>query len=231
MAAPVLIVTIPYRCLLRLLVMGVKIAVIGAGIGGLTAAIALARQGMAVEVYEQAPALEEVGAGVGLWPNAMAALELIGLSGPVARLAAKVDRQGLMRPDGSWLLCLPAELMTQRWGAGFVTVHRAELQQLLATELDPAVIHLGARFTGLEDNGRAVIARFADGREVQADVLGRRGRSAFGGAGRAVRARAAAVLRLHRGAVAHAAALGSAAPGQLGDLGPGRAFRSRPDQR
>jgi FAD-dependent urate hydroxylase len=151
--------------------MGVKIAVIGGGIGGLTAAIALARQGMAVEVYEQAPALKEVGAGVGLWPNAMAAFDQIGLADQVAELSAQVDRQGLMRPDGSWLLCLPAELMTQRWGARFVTVHRPELQQLLAAELDPAVIHLGARCTGFEDNGRAVIARFADGREVQADVL------------------------------------------------------------
>ena len=51
-----------------------KIAIIGGGIGGLTAAVALARRGLAAEVYEQAPALEEVGAGVGLWPNAMAAL-------------------------------------------------------------------------------------------------------------------------------------------------------------
>jgi hypothetical protein len=82
----------------------------------------------------------------------MAALELIGLSGPVARLAAKADRQGLMRPDGSWLLCFPVELMTQRWGAGFVTVHRAELQQLLAAELDPAVIHLiSLRYSALID--------------------------------------------------------------------------------
>lgn len=151
--------------------MGVKIAVIGGGIGGLTAAIALARQGMAVEVYEQAPALEEVGAGVGLWPNAMAALAQIGLSGQVARLAAKIDQQGLMRPDGTWLLCLSAEMMTQRWGAGFVAVHRAELQQLLAAEVGSAAIHLGARCTGFEDHGSAVIARFADGREVQADVL------------------------------------------------------------
>jgi 2-polyprenyl-6-methoxyphenol hydroxylase-like FAD-dependent oxidoreductase len=151
--------------------MGVKIAVIGGGIGGLTAAIALARQGLAVEVYEQAPELKEVGAGVGLWPNAMAAFAQIGLADQVARLAAKVDRQGLMRPDGTWLLCLPAEMMTQRWGAGFVTVHRAELQQLLAAELGPTAIHLGARCTGFEDNGSAVIARFADGREVQADVL------------------------------------------------------------
>jgi glycine/D-amino acid oxidase-like deaminating enzyme len=74
--------------------MGPKIAIIGGGIGGLTAAVALARKGLAAEVYEQAPALEEVAAGVGPWPNAMTALEPIGLSGKVARLAAKVSRQG-----------------------------------------------------------------------------------------------------------------------------------------
>ena len=151
--------------------MGSKIVIIGGGIGGLTAAVALARMGLAAEVYEQAPALEEVGAGVGLWPNAMAALEPIGLSGKVAQLAAPVSRQGLMRPDGTWLLCIPGDLMARRWGSGFVAVHRAELQQLLAAELDPAVIHLGARCTGFEDSGQAVIARFADGREVRADVL------------------------------------------------------------
>jgi 2-polyprenyl-6-methoxyphenol hydroxylase-like FAD-dependent oxidoreductase len=151
--------------------MGAKIAVIGGGIGGLTAAIALARQGLAVEVYEQAPALKEVGAGVGIWPNAMAALEQIGLADQVARLGARIDQQGLMRPDGRWLLRLPAELMTQRWGAGFVAVHRAELQQLLAAELGPETIHLGARCIGFQDNGSGVTARFADGREVQADVL------------------------------------------------------------
>jgi 2-polyprenyl-6-methoxyphenol hydroxylase-like FAD-dependent oxidoreductase len=151
--------------------MGPKIAIIGGGIGGLTAAVALTRQGLAVEVYEQAPVLQEVGAGVGLWPNAMTALEPIGLSGKVAQLTARVARQGLRRPDGTWLMRIPGELMAKRWGAGFVLVHRAELQRLLAAELDPAVIHLGARFTGLEDNGQAVTARFADGREVQADVL------------------------------------------------------------
>ena len=151
--------------------MGPNIAIIGGGIGGLTAAVALARKGLAAEVYEQAPALEEVGAGVGLWPNAMTALEPIGLSGKVARLAVKVSRQGLRRSDGTWLMCFPGELMTKRWGAGFVLVHRAELQQLLAAELDPSAIHLGARCTGVEDGNRAVTARFADGREVRADVI------------------------------------------------------------
>jgi 2-polyprenyl-6-methoxyphenol hydroxylase-like FAD-dependent oxidoreductase len=151
--------------------MGPKIAIIGGGIGGLTAAVALARQGLAAEVYEQAPALEEVGAGVGLWPNAMTALEPIGLSGKVAQLAVNVTRQGLRRSDGTWLMCFPGDLMVKRWGAGFVLVHRAELQQLLAAELGSSAIHLGARCTGFKDGDRAVTVRFADGREVQADVL------------------------------------------------------------
>jgi 2-polyprenyl-6-methoxyphenol hydroxylase-like FAD-dependent oxidoreductase len=151
--------------------MGLKIAIIGGGIGGLTAAVALARRGVAAEVYEQAPVLAEVGAGVGLWPNAMRALEPIGLAGKVAQLAVKVARQGLKRPDGMWLTCIPGELMTQRWGAGFVLVHRAELQQLLVAQLDPAVIHLSARCTGFEDSGQGVTAHFTDGRQVQADAL------------------------------------------------------------
>jgi 2-polyprenyl-6-methoxyphenol hydroxylase-like FAD-dependent oxidoreductase len=151
--------------------MGPKIAIIGGGLGGLTAAVALARKGLAAEVYEQAPALEEVGAGVGLWPNAMTALAQLGLSAKMARLAVTVTRQGIRRCDGAWLMSFPGELMAQRWGAGFVLVHRAELQQLLADELSPSAIHLGARCTGLADGDQAVIARFADGREVQADVL------------------------------------------------------------
>jgi 2-polyprenyl-6-methoxyphenol hydroxylase-like FAD-dependent oxidoreductase len=151
--------------------MGPKIAIIGGGIGGLTAAVALAREGLAAEVYEQAPVLEEVGAGVGLWPNALRALAPIGLAGKVAQLAVKLAGQGIKRPDGAWLLRIPEDVMTQRWGAGFALVHRAELQQLLAGELGPSLIHLGARCTGFEDSGQGVTAYFADGRKVQADVL------------------------------------------------------------
>ena len=83
-------------------------------------------------------------------------------------MGVRIDKQGLMRADGSWLLCLEAELMTQRWGAGFVAVHRAELQQLLAAELDPAVIHLGAHCTGLQDNGRDAAATTLIARNVGA---------------------------------------------------------------
>jgi 2-polyprenyl-6-methoxyphenol hydroxylase-like FAD-dependent oxidoreductase len=101
----------------------------------------------------------------------LTALAPIGLAGKVAQLAVKLAGQGIKRPDGGWLLYIPGEVMAQRWGAGFVLVHRAELQQLLAAELGPSVIHLGARCTGFEDSGQAVTAHFADGRKVQADVL------------------------------------------------------------
>jgi 2-polyprenyl-6-methoxyphenol hydroxylase-like FAD-dependent oxidoreductase len=151
--------------------MGPKVVIIGGGIGGLTAALALARRGVAAEIYEQAPALEEVGAGVGLWGNALRALETVGLAGQVTQLAERVSRQGVKRPDGTWLTYFPTEAMERRWGVGFAAVHRAELQLLLAAQLDPAAVHLGARCVGLRDTGRAVTVRFVDGREADADVL------------------------------------------------------------
>jgi 2-polyprenyl-6-methoxyphenol hydroxylase-like FAD-dependent oxidoreductase len=151
--------------------MGPKIVIIGGGIGGLTAAVALARRGVAAEIYEQAPALEEVGAGVGLWGNALHALESVGLAGQVTRLAERPASQGVRRPDGTWLLDIPTDLMEKRWGVGFAAVQRAELQLLLAAQLDPAAVHLAARCAGFRDTGRAVTVRFTGGREVAADVL------------------------------------------------------------
>ena len=151
--------------------MGPKIVIIGGGIGGLTAAVALARKGLAAEVYEQASELKEVGAGVGLWANALWALETIGLAAAVRQLGERVARQGVKCPEGSWLMCYPEEALEKRWGAGFAAVHRADLQRLLAAQLDPAAIHLGARCTGFQDTPQAVTVNFEDSREVKADVL------------------------------------------------------------
>jgi 2-polyprenyl-6-methoxyphenol hydroxylase-like FAD-dependent oxidoreductase len=151
--------------------MGQKIVVIGAGIAGLTAAVALARKGLEVEVYEQAPELKEVGAGLGLWGNAFRALRAIGLADEVVRLGGAPAGSGVQNPDGAWLLYQPYEVMHKRWGAGFASVHRAELHRLLADQVDPSAIHLDARCTWISDAGNVVRARFADGREVEADVL------------------------------------------------------------
>lgn len=148
-----------------------KIVIIGAGIAGLTAAIALARNGLDAEVYEQAPELKEVGAGVGLWGNAFRALGAIGLADEVLRLAGGPAGSGVKRPDGAWLLYQPYDVVSERWGGGFASVHRAELHRLLADQLNPSAIHLNARCTAIQDSGEVVRARFADGREVAADVL------------------------------------------------------------
>lgn len=133
--------------------------------------MALARKGLDAEIYEQAPELKEAGAGVGLWGNAFRALSAIGLADDVTRLAGGTAGSGIRRPDGAWLLYHSREVMQERWGAGFASVHRAELHRLLASQLDRPAIHLNARCTAVCGTGRVVRARFADGREVEADVL------------------------------------------------------------
>ena len=147
------------------------IVIIGGGISGLTAGIALARRGLAPVIYEQAPELKEVGAGVTLWANAFAALESIGPAGGGLALAGGFTGGGVKRRDGTWLMHQRKDIMLGRWGSALASMHRAELQQLLAAKIDPAAIHLGARCTGFRYTARGVAARFDDGREAQADLL------------------------------------------------------------
>ena len=78
--------------------------VVGAGIGGLTAAVALRRRGWDVTILEHARALEPVGAGLGLGPNALHALDAIGLGDEVRRFSAIQGHGGLRRPGGGWLV-------------------------------------------------------------------------------------------------------------------------------
>ena len=147
------------------------IVIIGGGISGLTAGIALARRGLEPVIYEQAPELKEVGAGVTLWANAFRALESIGLDGEVLRLAGGFTGGGVKRRDGTWLMHQPKDIMLGRWGSALASMHRGELQQLLAAETGSAMIHLGARCTGFRYTAGGVAARFEDGREVHADLL------------------------------------------------------------
>ncbi len=148
-----------------------RVVIIGCGIGGATTAVALNASDVDVEVYEQAPALAEVGAGVGLWANALRALDTFGLAEKVISLSGGPIGTGVRRPDGEWLLRIPRDVMESRWGGGFVSVHRAELHALLVAALDPATIHLGARCTGFHQVNGRVRVWFANGEEVETDVL------------------------------------------------------------
>jgi 2-polyprenyl-6-methoxyphenol hydroxylase-like FAD-dependent oxidoreductase len=148
-----------------------SIVIIGAGISGLTAGVAFARRGLRPVIYEQAPELGEVGAGVALWANAFRALDSIGLASEVVRLAGGLTGGGVKRPDGAWMLHQRKDILEGRWGCAIATLHRAELLRLLASRIDPAAIHLGARCTGFRHAADAITALFDGGYEVRADLL------------------------------------------------------------
>ncbi len=150
-----------------------KVAVIGAGIGGLTAALSMRSTGFAVEVYEQAPELTEVGGGINMGPNATRILRRLGL-------AEGLDREGV-RPagthqrrwrDGRTLQRAPLNpLCEELYGAPHMTLHRADLLAVIASGFPTERVHLGHRLVGLADCGDGTEAWFENGTRIRADVL------------------------------------------------------------
>ena len=150
-----------------------RIGIIGAGIGGLSAALALRQAGFEVDVYEQAAELTEVGGGINMAPNAMRVLRRLGL-GP------GLDRDGV-RPllthqrrwqDGRTLQQAPLNpLCEQLYGAPHMTIHRRDLLAVIASGLPSECIHLDHRLAGLTDQGDSVAAWFDNGVRIKVDVL------------------------------------------------------------
>src|SRR5262249_37897029 len=150
-----------------------KIAVIGGGIGGLTAALSLSRAGFEGDVYEQAPELTQIGGGINMGPNAVRILRRLGL-------AAALDREGV-RPlsthqrrweDGRTLQRAPLNpLCEELYGAPHITIHRADLLDVIASGFPAENVHLGHRLTGLEDTGEGIEAWFVNGACLTADIL------------------------------------------------------------
>lgn len=118
--------------------------VIGAGIGGLTAAVALHRQGHEVTVLERAPAIEAVGAGLGLTPNCHRALDMIGLGDTVRSMRAWNAEGGLRTPSGRWLSRTSQDAAAARFGGPLVPLHRATLISLLHSRLPRGTVRTGA---------------------------------------------------------------------------------------
>jgi salicylate hydroxylase len=150
-----------------------RVAVTGAGIGGLAAAAALSRRGIEVDVYEQAPALREVGAGLHLGSNGTRLLQRLGLAGQLRELAAQPIAMEVRNwRDGR---VLARQAMGASWeaefGAPYYTVHRADLHQMLASLLPQGRLHLGRRLAGFAEDGEVVHLRFADRSVRDADVL------------------------------------------------------------
>jgi 6-hydroxynicotinate 3-monooxygenase len=150
-----------------------RVAVIGAGLGGLTAAGYLQRAGFAVTVYEQTASFARIGAGIVMGANAVRPLIRLGL-GP-ALVAAGIKPDSFL--SRAWdtgetlyeLLLDPAS--EQRFGGPFLNVHRADLHDVLQTALHPGTIVFGHRLEGLEQTAGSVRLRFENGAVAEADVV------------------------------------------------------------
>ncbi|NMI01704.1 FAD-dependent monooxygenase [Pseudonocardia acidicola] len=152
-----------------------RVAVVGAGIGGLTLAIALRRYGIAVDVYEQAPELREVGAAVALAANASRLLERFGLE-PALREVSVEPTELVYRGwrDDRRLVSHPVGLgdaYRDRFGASFHGIHRAELQRILMAAVEPQTLHLGRAVTGVAESPDGVRLEFVDGTSAEADLV------------------------------------------------------------
>jgi len=147
-----------------------SVVIVGGGIGGLFAANALIAHGLKVSVYEQAPALGEVGAGVFLTPNSVRQLERVGLGPAVERWGARVGPGShYFRHDGT--VIAPVQVTdSSGWNATF-GMHRADFIELLAKALRPGVVHTGHRCNSFtHDNDKACVS-FANGNAAEADVV------------------------------------------------------------
>jgi salicylate hydroxylase len=149
-----------------------RAVVVGGGIGGIGAAVALARAGIDVEVHEQAQQLAEVGAGVSLAPNGLRMLERLGVGDGIRRMGSRYAAAQLRLPDGRAVEHEPYHFAMAGQNVG---IHRADLLALLAGQLPPGTVRTGHRCTGFRqddasDEGSAT-AVFADGTTATADVV------------------------------------------------------------
>lgn len=148
-----------------------KAIVVGSGIGGLTAAIALRRVGIEAVVFERSGGLGEVGAGLSLMPNATGALHGLGLAGALRGMGERITEAEIRTRRGRVLSRLQAWRLVEKSGTGSAAVHRADLQGALARELGGDSVRLGAACVGFEQDGGGVRAFFVDGSEERADLL------------------------------------------------------------
>jgi len=147
------------------------VAIVGGGIGGLTAAIALRERNVRAHVYEAAPELREVGAGIWVPPNAMQVLARMNLAERVAAEGTPIRAAELRDTCAGLLRRADLSHAERVFGHPTIAIHRGRLQRVLAEAAGAAIIHTGMRCTGVEARGRLVAAHFGGGGEVLAGAV------------------------------------------------------------
>lgn len=144
--------------------------IVGGGIGGLAAAVALHRRGWRVEVLERAPEFAEIGAGISLWPNALHALDALGLGDTVRALGAVEAVGGVRDRQGRWLSRTENAELARRFGHPLVVLHRADLLRALADALPADSLRPGSEVSAVRDGGSCLVVDHARG-ESRPDIV------------------------------------------------------------
>lgn len=147
-----------------------KVVIIGAGIGGLTAAIALRQAGYEVEIYDRARELRPAGAGISLWSNGVKVLNRLGLGEKISRIGGLMDRMEYRSLTGELLNDIDLTPLVEEVGQRPYPVARADLQNMLR-ESYPGEVKLNCQCIGVEEDENGVTAIFADGHRTRGDLL------------------------------------------------------------
>ena len=144
-----------------------RVLIVGAGIGGLAAAVALRKIGIETLVIERATSIREVGAGLSIWSNAVNALRELGLADKVMASASVIERNVVQTSKGRFIARTEFNEVSKLAGAPCLCLHRGVLQKTLLDALPPDSVRSGVRCAGFE--GSAAILE--NGERIEADVL------------------------------------------------------------
>ncbi len=150
---------------------GIKITVVGGGIGGLTLGLMLQRRGFHVRIFERASALQPVGAGIVLAINAMRVFRELGLQEKLLEKGRQVFHSELKSADGTTLGAQNLEPFSKKYGGLSIALHRSDLHACLANALAPETLVLGEEFLSIDDSANGAEAVFKSGRRERADCI------------------------------------------------------------
>lgn len=149
-----------------------RIAIVGGGMGGLTAGVLFEHAGFQVTVYEQAAQIARIGAGINIYPNGMHVLRATGAVDDLISLG-QMPKTWFSRvwDTGEILYSQPEEQWHQVYGEPHIILHRGDLQRALASKLSPGTIQFNKHLTEIREVGESLCIEFADGSHAEADVV------------------------------------------------------------
>lgn len=148
-----------------------KTGIIGAGIAGLTTAIALKNIGIETSIFEAAPKIKPLGAGLGLAANAIKAFKMLGIDEKIIKAGKEIDLFEILDEKGNLITNTDNKALNQKYGLNNFTIHRARLHEVLLSELNNDTIYLNKKAISVEESNQGISVLFEDGGKETFDQL------------------------------------------------------------